>query len=336
MSINKDSKIAITGGAGYIGSFTIQYLKDLGFTNLVILDNFSTGRKENCLVRNIEVDLMDKDKLNEVFLTEQFESVIHFASLIVVSHSMEDPYWYFKHNYNTSLNLLECMRLNGTKHIVFSSTCALYGEPENVPITEKEPIKAENVYAESKAMIETLIKWYQKIYGINFVLLRYFNACGAHIGALYGEKHIPETHLIPAAIHNIIQGKSIEIFGNDYDTKDGTAIRDYIHVDDLASAHHLALEHLYKGNKSDIFNLGTGNGQSVSDVVEALREVAKDKGYDACIEYKPRRAGDVPQLFADNSKAKEILGWNPTHLDIKEIVNEAFVWILEQEKRHLL
>ncbi len=329
---SKDLKIAITGGAGYIGSFTTKYLKDLGFNNLVILDNFSTGHKSACFTRYIEVDLLDKEKLNEVFKTEKFDAVIHFAGLIVVPESMTNPYEYFNTNMLSSLNLLEAMKKNNTKNIVFSSTCAVYGLPEKTPISEDEIIKPQSVYAESKAMIETLIKWYSQLFKINYAILRYFNACGAEEDGSNGEMHNPETHLIPCAIKKLMEKQPIEIYGTDYPTKDGTCVRDYIHVKDLASAHHLALKHIVENNTSDLFNLGTGNGFSNKEVVSSILETAKQYGYSSEeIVYKERRAGDVPTLFANNNKAKKILGWDPQYLDVKKIVETAFKWHLKEK-----
>lgn len=323
-SFEKRAKIAITGGAGYIGSFTVKYLKNIGFENLVILDNFSTGHKEVCFTRLLEVDLQEYKKLNEIFISEQFDAVIHFASLIVVPHSMDDPYKYFSHNVNSSLNLLEVMKENGVRNIVFSSTCAVYGIPEKMPIVETADLSPESVYAESKLMIEKIIEWYSKIFAINYAHLRYFNACGASSDASNGEMHSPETHLIPCAIANLLARKPIEIYGNDYDTPDKTCIRDYIHVDDLAEAHYLALKYIMDRGKSEIFNLGVGHGSSNLEVINAIIQVAKNNGIEGTYVFRPRRSGDVPVLFADNSKAKKILDWSPKHDNIEEIVKEAF------------
>ncbi len=328
MNFDTNTKIAITGGAGYIGSFVVKYLQEKGFNNLFILDNFASGHKETTFAKSIEVDLLDKDKLLDIFKAEKFDAVIHFAGLIVVPLSMEDPYNYFHHNFNTSLNLLEVMRQTGVKHIVFSSTAAVYGTPEKLPITEEESIKPENVYAETKVMTETVIKWYHKIFGINYAILRYFNACGA--AEDHGEDHQPETHLIPLAIKAVLEGKPIEVTGTDYDTPDGSGIRDYVHNADLASAHHLALKYIIEQEKSDIFNLGTGTGHSTLEVTKAIIEEAKKLGMDAAYVTKPRRPGDTAMLYADNTKAKQILGWNPTHTDIQAIVAEAFRWHMKQ------
>ncbi len=326
MQFNKNLKIAITGGAGYIGSFTVKYLKDLGFDNLVVLDNFSTGHKQACYARHHDVNLLDRNKLNDIFEKEQFDAVIHFASLIVVPHSMSEPYVYFYHNFNTSLNLLEVMKDNEVQHIVFSSTCAVYGTPASFPIHEDELVKPDSVYAETKLMIERIIQWYGKIYGLQYALLRYFNACGAASDSSNGEMHEPETHLIPSSIINLLQGQSIEIYGNDYETPDKTCIRDYIHVNDLASAHHLALKHIMEKNTSDIFNLGIGAGKSNLEVVEAILQIAGKYNVEGHYVFRERRPGDVPILYADNTKAKQVLGWEPKHTDITNIVEEAFKW----------
>lgn len=322
--LNRDAKIAITGGAGYIGSFTVRYLLDQGFKNIVILDNFSTGHKKNAFSRFSEVDLLDNNKLNEIFDKEQFEGVIHFASLALVPESMADPYRYFNHNFNTSLNLLEAMKRSGTKKIVFSSSCSVYGTPKKLPINEDSPLLPESVYAQTKKMIEELIGWYSQIYAVSYVNLRYFNACGAAVDGSLGELHRPETHLIPCAIIKILKGETIEIYGNDYDTSDKTCIRDYIHVQDLASAHLLALKYLAAGGQSDVFNLGVGRGNSNLEVVQAILKVAEKNGIKGEYIFKPRRAGDPPALYADNSKAKKILDWSPKYINIEEIVEAAF------------
>lgn len=331
-TIAKDTKIAITGGAGYIGSFTTKYLLNSGFTNLVILDNFSTGHKSSCFTRFYEVDLLNKSKLEEIFKKEQFEAVIHFAALIVVPHSMEDPYRYFHQNLMTSLNLLEAMKNNNVSNIVFSSTCAVYGTPKNLPILENESIKPESIYAETKSMIENMIIWYSRLFDIKYTILRYFNACGASPDGTLGEDHNPETHLIPCAIVSLLAGKPIEVYGDDYPTPDKTCIRDYIHVLDLASAHHLALKYIAEEGGSGIFNLGVGRGYSNLEIVKAIASEAKKHDLPAPYEFKPRRSGDVPVLYADNSKAKKVLKWQPQHLNIGKIVEEAFNWHFNRYK----
>lgn len=333
MDIAKKAKIAITGGAGYIGSFTVKYFQSIGFNNLVILDNFSTGHKEACFARCIDVNLLDRNKLNDIFDKERFEAVIHFASLTVVPHSMTAPYIYFYHNINTSLNLLEAMADYGVSSIVFSSSCSVYGTPHKLPIAEDEPVKPDSVYAETKLMIEKIIQWYSKIYGIKYALLRYFNACGAAADASYGERHAPETHLIPSAILNLLQGQPIEIYGNDYDTPDKTCIRDYIHIDDLAEAHYLALKHITNHKTSDIFNLGVGEGKSNLEIVQTVIQTAKAFGIDGHYLFRERRIGDVPVLYSDSSKAKQVLGWRPKRTDIKKIVEEAFKWHVKQTNK---
>lgn len=329
---NTDLKIAITGGAGYIGSFTTKHLQELGYKNLVILDNFSTGHKESCFTRYHEVDLLDKEKLDAIFKEERFDAVIHFAALIVVPHSMEDPYRYFHHNVNTSLNLLQVMKDNNVKNIVFSSTCAVYGTPEKLPISETEPIKTESVYAETKSMIENMVMWYEKLFGIKYTILRYFNACGAAKDGSNGEDHNPETHLIPCGILKLLNNEPIEIYGRDYETPDKTCVRDYIHINDLASAHYLALKHMIESETSGIYNLGVGKGYSNIEVAEAIIDEAKNYNIEGRYEFKERRPGDTPSLFADNTKAKTQLGWQPDHQDIREIVKEAFQWHFKNKK----
>lgn len=330
MSFNPNTKIAVTGGAGYIGSFVVKHLQSQGFNNLVILDNFSSGHRETAYSRFIEVDLLDKNKLTDIFTQEKFDAVIHFAAKIVVPHSMERPYEYFHHNINTSLNLLETMRETGVKNIVFSSTGSVYGTPEKLPLVETHPLNPENVYSETKVMIEKIIYWYMKIMGGNYAILRYFNACGSDAQGTHGEDHQPETHLIALACRHILNNEPIEITGNDYETPDGTGIRDYVHVEDLASAHLLALKHIMDNNKSDIFNLGTGQGHSALEVAQAIVKIAKESGYDGRYEFKPRRPGDVASIYADNNKARTVLGWNPVHIDIHEMVAGSFRWHMKQ------
>lgn len=322
--LSKSSKIAITGGAGYIGSFTVNFLKSLGFNEIVILDDYSTGQRDKTFSKVYEVNLLDKNNLNDIFQKERFEAVIHFAALALVPLSMADPFLYFHHNINTSLNLLEVMRVNSVRNIIFSSSCSVYGTPEKLPLLESDRLKPESVYAETKAMIEKIIIWYSKIFDIKYSILRYFNACGAAPDGSNGEIHDPETHLIPSAIKKVLEGKTIEIYGNDYPTPDKTCIRDYIHVDDLASAHHLALSHLIETGQSDIFNLGVGHGCSNLEVVSAVIKAAAKNGIDAKYIFKPRRAGDVSALYSSNAKAKEILSWSPKHINIEEIVEAAF------------
>ncbi len=329
--LTPDTKIAVTGGAGYIGSATVKYLQDKGYKNLVILDNFSAGHKETTFTRAIEVDLINKEKLLQIFQKEKFEAVIHFAALLVVFQSMEDPYRYFHHNFNTSINLLDSMQQTGVKNIVFSSTCAVYGNPNKLPISEEESVKPENVYAETKNMIEKVIQWYGKIFNLQYAILRYFNACGAASDGSYGEAHDPETHLIPSAIKKILNSKPVEVYGNDYETPDGTCIRDYIHIADLANAHELALRYIMNENKSDTFNLGIGKGHSTLEVVKIILEEAKEHHLEGTYEIKPRRPGDGAILYADNSKAKKLLNWNPTHTQINEIIAEAFRWHMKQK-----
>lgn len=331
MKFSKDLKIAITGGAGYIGSFTTKYLKSKGFDNLVILDNFSKGYKKMCFSRYWEVDLLDKKKLNEIFKKERFEAVFHFASLIVVPESMEDPYWYFYHNLQTALNLLQVMKENKVSYIVFSSSCAIYGTPEKLPIKEDGKIAPESVYAETKWMIEKMIGWYSKLFGMKYAFLRYFNAAGATDDGSFGELHRPETHLIPKAIARILQGKPIEIYGKDYDTRDGTTIRDYIHVLDLASVHYLALKYIMENEKSDTFNLGVGKEYSTLEVVKTILTEAKKYHLAGTFEFRRRRAGDVPILYADSRKARKVLGWEPKYQEIEKIVETAFRWQLRKQ-----
>ncbi len=316
--------ILVTGGAGYIGSITSSLLRQVGHS-VVIFDNLKTGHKEAVgQSRLIIGDLINKDSIDRVFMSEKFDAVLHFAALSLAGESMERPYDYYHNNILGSLNLLESMRLHGCKKIIFSSTSAVYGYPKKCPITEDQDINPVSVYGSSKHMVEELISWYEKIYGIRFVILRYFNAAGALLDGTMGEDHTNETHIIPLAIA-VSSGKYdvFELFGNDYETPDGTCIRDYIHVVDLAHAHIRALEFLTKTKKSEVINLGVGRGYSNRQVLDVIQKVT---GRQIHIAVKPRRPGDPAQLWADNTKAKRLLGWQPQHSDIETIVSSALAW----------
>ena len=312
-------KVFLTGGAGYIGSVTSELLLNEGH-EVVVFDNLGRGHREaiDPGAVFIEGDLRDRDSVANAMAEAKPDAVMHFAAYALVGESMEKPEIYFRNNVVGGINLAEAMIANDVKKIVFSSTCATYGQPETVPITEDETQKPQNPYGESKLMFEHTLKWHQALHGLKPVFLRYFNACGAT--DKYGEDHDPETHLIPIILQVALgQRDSIKIFGNDYKTPDGTCIRDYIHIVDLARAHILALEKDVSGP----FNLGTGSGNSVLEVIEACRKVT---GHPIPSELAPRRPGDPDKLIAGAEKANTVLGWIPQFDDIHTIVESAWKW----------
>ncbi len=315
-------KILLTGGAGYIGSITTKLLLEKGH-EVTVLDNLEYGHKEAVTCPLVINDLTDKENLFNSFKGQSFEAVIHFAAYALAGESMQNPYKYFRANIQGGLNLLELMKELKIPSIIFSSTCALYGTPDKLPVTENSPKHPESVYGESKLMFETILNWYSKLYDINYINLRYFNACGAALDASLGENHNPETHIIPLALKAAKSNAEFTIFGNDYPTPDGTCIRDYIHVQDLAIAHLQALEKLKGDVKNDSFNLGTGNGYSNKQIVDTIKTVT---GIDLKIKYGPRRPGDPPKIYADNIKAKTILGFNPQYSDLETIIKTAWEW----------
>lgn len=317
--------ILVLGGAGYIGSHTVYELIDKG-EKVVIADSLQTGHIEavHPKAKFYKGDIRDKSFLDALFDIEKIDSIIHFAANSLVGESMTDPLKYYDNNLYGTMVLLESMVKNGVNKIVFSSTAATYGEPENIPIKESDKKKPTNTYGETKLAMEKMMKWVSNAHDLKFVSLRYFNASGAHSSGEIGEDHKPETHLIPLILQVPNgQREHIGIFGDDYETPDGTCIRDYIHVTDLAEAHILAVEYLQKGNESDIFNLGNGIGFSVKEVVETARKVT---GHPIPAVISPRRAGDPAQLIASSEKAKKVLGWNPKHEDLNEIIASAWKW----------
>lgn len=317
--------ILVLGGAGYIGSHTVYALEENG-EDVVIADNLETGYIEavHPKARFYKGDIRNADFLNALFSKEKIDAVIHFAANSLVGESMTNPLKYYDNNLYGTMVLLKSMVKNGVDKIVFSSTAAVYGEPESIPILESARKNPTNTYGETKLAMERMMKWTSNAHGLHFVSLRYFNACGAHKSGKIGEAHNPETHLIPLILQ-VPNGKRarINIFGDDYDTPDGTCIRDYIHVTDLAAAHILAVEYLQKGGENNIFNLGNGVGFSVKEVVETARKVT---GHSIPSVISPRRAGDPAKLVASSEKAKQILGWNPAYSNLEDIIASAWNW----------
>lgn len=314
-------RILVTGGAGYIGSHTVRLLLQQGH-QVLVADNLSKGYRHNVpdgLLR--EMDLSDTAALSALMREQGTEAVIHFAAFIAVGESMRKPEMYFANNTGGSLSLLTAMVEAGVKHIVFSSTAAVYGEPASSPILETFPIHAVNPYGESKVMVETLLRWFDEIHRVTSVCLRYFNASGADPEGCLGEEHEPETHLIPLVLRAVLTGKPITVFGDDYPTPDGTCVRDYIHVTDLAQAHILAVEHLMNGGVSERFNVGTGRGHSVLEMIRAVEAVTGKK-----VPYVvgPRREGDPPALVAASDKLRTKLGWTPKYTNLRTIVQHAW------------
>lgn len=320
--------ILVMGGAGYIGSHTVKYLSDHG-EKCVVADNLSYGHREAVDERAffILADLADKDSLRQVFKTYPVEAVIHFAAFTYVGESVQDPKKYYRNNVAGTLNLLDAMLEHNVKKIVFSSTCATYGEPVYTPIDEKHSQNPINPYGRTKLMIEEIFQDYAKAYDLKYIALRYFNAAGCSADGSIGESHDPETHLIPLVLQ-AIQGKrpDIKVFGTDYDTPDGTCVRDYIHVEDLAQAHYLAVQKL--NDYSGYLNLGTGVGTSVTEIIKAAEKVS---GKSCPVTLAPRRDGDPAKLFADNKKAKQILNWKPVYSNVEDIVKTAWQWELNRK-----
>lgn len=316
--------ILIVGGAGYIGSHVNKELNKRGYET-VIFDNLSYGHEDFVKWGNFEqVDLEDIERLRELFCKYPVDAVMHFAAFTYVGESVEDPQKYYMNNLKNTLNLLQVMLEFDVKYFVFSSTCATYGNPLKIPITEDHPQNPINPYGRAKLMVENVLEDYSHAYGLKYVALRYFNAAGADVDGEIGELHDPETHLIPLIL-DAASGKreDIKIFGTDYNTPDGTCIRDYVHVTDLADAHIKALEYLKNGGKSDFFNLGNGNGFSVREVIETARKITGKKI--KAVE-DVRRPGDPPVLVGSSKKAREILKWEPKYDDLSRIVETAWKW----------
>lgn len=317
--------ILVCGGAGYIGSHMVYDLIDRG-EGVLIVDNLETGHRGAIHPKAafVEGDIRDRDFMKKIFEDYSVDSVIHFAANSLVGESMTDPLKYFDNNVFGTQVLLEAMRDAGIMKIVFSSTAATYGEPKRLPVEEDDATSPSNAYGETKLSMEKMIKWADLAHGIKFVSLRYFNVAGAHPTAVIGEDHQPETHLIPLILQVPLgQREKISIYGDDYDTPDGTCIRDYIHITDLTDAHYRALEHLRGGGESSVYNLGSGTGFSVKEMIEAARRVT---GHPIPAEVTSRRVGDPARLIASSSKAKAELGWTPKHDDVEEIIASAWAW----------
>jgi UDP-glucose 4-epimerase len=321
------STILVTGGAGYIGSHAVLALRDAGY-EVVILDNLIYGHRdlvETALkVELVEGDIGDRTLLNQLFKTREFAAVMHFAAYAYVGESVSQPAKYYRNNLVGTLTLLEAMCDAGIQNFVFSSTCATYGVPQQIPIQETQPQQPINPYGMSKLMVEQMLDDFDRAYGLRSVRFRYFNAAGADPQGRLGEDHNPETHLIPLVLLTALgKRESISIYGTDYDTPDGTCIRDYIHVTDLAQAHVLGLEYLLKGGSTEVFNLGNGRGFSIQEVIEAARVVT---GHPIPVTLADRRPGDPPVLVGSAEKAKRILGWQPQYADLGSILAHAWQW----------
>lgn len=317
--------VLVLGGAGYIGSHAVHQLLDEGY-DVAVVDNLGTGHRGAVpeAVRFYEGDIRDKAFLNQVFEKETVEGVFHFCAYSLVGESVQKPLEYFNNNVYGMQVLLEVMKAHDVNEIVFSSTAAVYGEPEVVPIQEDVQKAPTNPYGESKLMMEKMMHWCHNAYGVNYTALRYFNVAGAREDGTIGEDHNPETHLIPIVLEAALgQRDAITIFGVDYDTEDGSCVRDYLHVTDLIDAHILAYQYLKNGGESGAFNLGSSQGYSVIEIVEAAR---KATGETIKSEIGERRAGDPSKLIASSDKARKVLGWEPKHDDIEEIIATAWNW----------
>lgn len=317
-------KILVTGGAGYIGSFMTRRLLEKGY-EVVVLDTLERGQKSVVPQEAIFVEgsVGDKAVLEQLFSEHNVGGVIHFAAFISMKESMQNPYIYFDDNTHNALILLDIMQNHHINNIIFSSTAGVYGNPIQIPIPEDHPKNPTNPYGESKLMFEKILSWYNKIFGLHYVALRYFNACGATLNGQYGEAHNPETHIIPSAISSVLEGRPFELFGTDYETVDGTCVRDYIHVLDLVEAHVLALEKIMKEAGGYVYNVGTGQGYSNKQVIEAIKRVS---GRDIEIQEKDRRPGDASELIADVTNIKKDLNFNPQYSDLDTIVSSAWKW----------
>ena len=317
--------ILVCGGAGYIGSHAVRQLIDKG-EEVIIVDNLETGHEDaiHPKAKFYKVDIRDEKSLNKVFEENKIDEVIHFAANSLVGESMTNPLKYFNNNVHGTEVLLKVMVDHDVNKIVFSSTAATYGEPKNIPILESDETNPTNAYGETKLCMEKMMKWADKAHGVKYISLRYFNVAGAHVSGEIGEDHNPETHLIPLILQ-VPLGKRefISIFGDDYETHDGTCIRDYIHVTDLADAHILAVHKLREGSESNIYNLGSGNGFTVKEMIEAARKVTE---HEIPAKVCERRSGDPAKLVASSEKARRELGWNPKYENVEDMISSAWNW----------
>ena len=323
--------ILVTGGAGYIGSHAVKALQQVGY-KIVILDNLVYGHRDIAEILGVELiigDTNDRALLDQLFSDRQIVAVMHFAAYAYVGESVTQPDKYYRNNVVGTLSLLEAMVTANIKNFVFSSTCATYGVPQQIPITEDHPQAPINPYGATKLMVERILQDFDVAYGLKSVIFRYFNAAGADPEGAIGEDHHPETHLIPLILQTALgKREAITVYGTDYPTDDGTCIRDYIHVNDLADAHVLGLQYLLEGNQSEIFNLGNGNGFSVKEVIDAAKRIT---GKPINVIFGDRRAGDPPALVGSAAKAQSILDWQPKYADINLILQHAWQW---HQKRH--
>lgn len=315
-------KVLVTGGAGYIGSFIVRELRGEGY-QAYIADNLSSGHLK--AVEGfplVKFDLAgDIDKLEELFEKEKFDGVIHMASFIQMGESFVSPGKYFSNNLNSTINLLQTMVKHECKSIIFSSSAGVYGSPKKLPITEESPKNPENPYGETKLMIEKILSWYDKAYGLKSISIRYFNAAGAAINGSIGENHPKESHIIPLLMKSALEGKEFTLFGNDYKTKDKTCVRDYVHVLDLASAHVLALKALWDGRDTTSFNAGVGKGYSNLEIINEIEKLSGKFEW----KFGPRRLGDADALYASTGKIQKELGWKPKY-GLSEIIKSAYLW----------
>lgn len=317
--------ILVLGGAGYIGSHAVYQLIDEGF-DIIVIDNLQTGHRDaiHPMATFYEGSIQSREFMQAVFEKENIEGIMHFAANSLVGESMMEPLKYFDNNVYGTQIVLEMMKAHGVKHIVFSSTAAVYGEQKVMPITEEAALQPTNTYGETKLMMEKMMGWCEKAFELKYVALRYFNVAGARSNGQIGEDHNPETHLIPVVLETALGKRSfITVFGDDYDTADGTCIRDYIHVEDLIEAHILALRYLQNGGKSSVFNLGSSQGFSVKEIIETAKEVTR---MDIPVQIGERRSGDPSTLIAASEKAKQVLGWNPKRTSIQNIIHDAWNW----------
>lgn len=317
-------KILVVGGAGYIGSHMVLRLAQAGH-DVVVYDNLGSGHRDAVLAGQLVVgDLADRAALWQLFSAHRFDAVMHFASSIQVGESMVKPARYYANNVGNTIHLIEAMLAHGVQRLIFSSTAAIFGNPAYTPIDEQHPRQPVNPYGTSKWMVEQILADCDRANGLQYVALRYFNAAGAHPDGLLGERHEPETHLIPLVIQAALgQRPEVGVFGTDYDTPDGTCIRDYIHVQDLADAHLLALDHLMAGKGSAAFNLGNGRGFSVHEVIQTVEQVT---GLQVPVNHLARRPGDPAVLVADSTLARQTLGWTPQYGDLQDIIRHAWQW----------